>query len=90
MLLTVVAVENRVAPRSIHDSRFVINDRRIAIDDTWLAIHYGWLAIHDGWLLIDDWRSTATCNTGVIMVVARTHLDGRGAAAEQCSNHDGP
>jgi len=90
MLLTVVAVENRVAPRSIHNSRFVINDRRIAIDDAWLAIHYCWLAIHDGWLLIDDWRSTGTCNTGIVMVVARAHLNGGRAPAEQCTNRHGP
>jgi hypothetical protein len=90
VLLTVIVVQNRVARRSIDDSRFVINDRRIAIDDAWLAIHYGWLAIHYGWLLIHDRRGTGTCNTGVVMIVARAHLDGRRTAAEQCTNRHGP
>jgi len=89
MLLTVVAVENGVAPRSIHDIRFVINDRRIAIDDAWLAIHYGWLAINDGWFPIYDRWGARTCNTRIVMVVTRAHLDGGCATADQCTNRHG-
>jgi hypothetical protein len=88
--LTVIFVEKRVARRSIDDTGFEINNGRVAIHDGRLAINHGWLAINDGWLLIHDGRGTWTCNSRVVMIIARAHLDGRRAAAEQCTDRHSP
>src|ERR1700682_1601761 len=87
-LLTVIGVEERVAPISIDATRFAINARVChggLINDGWFAINNGWLAIHDGRLLIHGGRSSWTRNSGVVMIVARAHLDGCRTAAEQCT-----
>jgi hypothetical protein len=97
LLLTVIFVEKRVARRSIDDGGFEINDGRVAIHDRRLAINHGWLAINDGRLaindgrlLIHDGRGTWTCNSSVVMIIARAHLDGRRAAPEQCTYRHSP